>query len=340
MIAPTTCAPSGSQYIDEAYHAILGRVPSAEERASAEVTIRRVEGREALLWELLRGSEFQWRTTPREYVPAGHFYSAVPSKAARKEALKAPGDPLLDVDLRQKAQKRLLDKLVRYRGDCPFRETRVEGLRYHYGNDAFTRPDGFLLHAMLRHLKPSRVMEVGSGYSSALMLDVRERFLPGLKLTFIEPYPELLRSLMRPADEAGVEVIGTRVQDVDPGEFRRLRAGDVLFIDSTHVSKLRSDVNFLFFHVLPRLAKGVVIHFHDIFHGLEYPNAWIKEGRAWNECYLLHALLMNNRDYRVLLFNSFAHKRFKGWMEERLPELLGSGGSFWMEKRVGPAKEA
>src|SRR5690606_30211210 len=108
----------------------------------------------------------------------------------------------------------------------------------------------------------ARLIEVGSGYSTAVTLDTNELFLENsIHVTCIDPHPELLLSLLKPGDRERITVIGTKVQDVDAAMFDSLSAGDVLFLDSTHVSKVDSDVNFLLFDVLPRLKPGVWIHF-------------------------------------------------------------------------------
>ena len=140
---------------------------------------------------------------------------------------------------------------------------------------------------------------------------------------------------MKPSDAGHVRVIEQQVQDVDRALFQSLRTNDILFVDSTHVSKCGSDVNYIFFEILPLLAAGVIVHFHDIFYPFEYPRAWIHEGRAWNELYLLRAFLMHNTDYRVLLGNSYVHHRFPGWMARHYPQLLRNpGGSFWLQKQA------
>ena len=105
--------------------------------------------------------------------------------------------------------------------------------------------------------------------------------------------------------------------------------GDVLFIDSTHVVKPGSDVVWLFLHVLPRLAPGVVVHVHDIFWPFEYPPEWLAERRDWTESYLLHAFLAGNREWEILLFSS--------WLWARHPELVpsrldGVPGNIWLRK--------
>ena len=99
--------------------------------------------------------------------------------------------------------------------------------------------------------------------------------------TFIEPYPECLKSLLTPYDN--VRIIEEKLQNVDMGIYSSLQAGDILFIDSTHVSQIDSDVNLYLFDILPRLKKGVLIHIHDILYPFEYYKEWIYSGRAWNE---------------------------------------------------------
>jgi predicted O-methyltransferase YrrM len=325
------------EFLTEAFQAALGRRPSTQDfEAYGELLRAGRWTRETVLWDLLHCEEYKQRNESdvREFVPAGHFYSAVPGYADREEAIRDEKPKILwQVDLRPKFQARLLKRLARYMEDCPFTPGPKPGLRYHYENPAYSYTDGYMLYAMLRLLRPQRVVEIGSGYSSALMLDVRERFVKELELLYIEPYTDLLKSLFKDGDARQVQICAQRVQDVDLSVFRNLRANDILFIDSTHVAKLGSDVNHLFFEVLPQLAKGVVIHIHDIFYPFEYPKPWIEEGRAWNEMYLLRAFLMHNRDYRVLLFNPFVHECCEEYMRTHLPMLQKNrGGSFWMQK--------
>ena len=93
------------------------------------------------------------------------------------------------------------------------------------------------------------------------------------------------------------------VQNVKLIEFEKLEPNDLLFIDSSHISKIGSDLNYLLFEVLPSLKPGVIIHFHDILYPFEYPYEWIEKGIYWNEAYLLKAFLMHNKNYEILLFN-------------------------------------
>jgi hypothetical protein len=173
------------------------------------------------------------------------------------------------------------------------------------------------------------VIEVGSGFSSAVMLDVRDRHLPDTHLTFVEPYADRLRSLLTHADHSSVRIIETPVQDVDLKLFDELGEDDILFIDSTHVSKTGSDVNFEFFEIFPRLRPGVVIHLHDIFYPFEYPRGWVvDENRGWNELYLLRAFLASNQQYQMMLWLHL----FMARGHQRLTALSPGSGSFWMRK--------
>ncbi|MBM3392172.1 MAG: class I SAM-dependent methyltransferase [Betaproteobacteria bacterium] len=151
--------------------------------------------------------------------------------------------------------------------------------------------------------------------------------------TFIEPYPKLLMSMLKSEDQARCRIIPSRLQDVPLDEFAALEANDILFIDSTHVGKVGSDVNRVFFDILPRLNKGVYIHFHDIFYPFEYPKAWIFKGRAWNEAYMLRTFLQFNTSFRVVLMNTFMQHFHEAFFKERMPLCLKNpGGSIWLRR--------
>ena len=127
---------------------------------------------------------------------------------------------------------------------------------------------------------------------------------------------------------------GTLVQDVPLDTFAALRAGDVLFVDSSHVVKTGSDVHHLFTKVLPVLCAGVVVHVHDVFWPFEYLRHWISEGRAWNEAYLLHAFLMYNDTFEIVLWNHWLATAHPEIVASELPAMLENpGGALWMRRR-------
>jgi hypothetical protein len=165
------------------------------------------------------------------------------------------------------------------------------------------------------------------------MMDTIDRhFTSSPELTFIEPFPDRLMSLMQTKDRSRCRVIVDRVQNVDLSIFTSLNEGDMLFIDSSHISKVGSDVNYLIFKILPRLKSGVIIHFHDICYPFEYPREWIYDGIYWNEAYLLRAFLMNNNDYTILLFNNYMWQCHRDWLGTLMPSFT-SGGSLYLQKR-------
>lgn len=115
--------------------------------------------------------------------------------------------------------------------------------------------------------------------------------------------------------------------------FESLQANDILFIDSTHVCKTYSDVNRIFFEILPHLSSGVHIHFHDIFYPFEYPRKWVYEGRAWNEAYLLRAFLQYNSAFQVVLMNTYMEHFFDTFFDQNMPLCMkAKGGSIWIQK--------
>jgi hypothetical protein len=121
---------------------------------------------------------------------------------------------------------------------------------------------------------------------------------------------------------------------VEEFEFDVLMESDVLFVDSSHVVKVGSDVLDLFFRILPRLKSGVYIHFHDIFHPFEYPKEWIINGKAWNEAYLLRAFLQYNDSFEIVFFNTFLEFFHPGRFHRDMPLCMKNpGGSIWLRKR-------
>ncbi len=269
--------------------------------------------------------------------PAGHYYSPIPSQDEVREYLrsrKPPGDTMPGIDLNADGQWELLQEFAGYYADLPFVEKETAGRRYYYENGWFNYFDGMALYGILRKFAPKRIIEVGSGYSSAVMLETIESVpLPDVQLTCIEPYPDRLNSLLTPADKQRVTVIAQKVQDVPRDLFSTLTAGDLLFIDSSHVLKCASDLHFLMFEILPQLPTGVFVHFHDVFYPFDYPDAWLMEGRYWNENYFLRAFLTNNSAWKIVFFNTFVHHAFGDFLGERMPlSLKDTGGSLYLQR--------
>jgi hypothetical protein len=209
--------------------------------------------------------------------------------------------------------------------------------KYHFflNNVNFSSVDAELLFCMVRHFKPRRIVEIGSGSSTLLAADALARNhkegFPGTMLA-IEPFP---RAFLRSDLPAQVELLPQVVQNIPLKEFEALHENDILFIDSSHVCKIGSDVQYEFLEILPRLAPGVLVHVHDIFLPVEYPESWLrKDLRFWNEQYLLQAFLCLNDCFEVLWAGHWLHlkhpdrlaKAFRSYGRDALPR------SFWIRR--------
>lgn len=267
-----------------------------------------------------------------EFVPPGHFYSPIPSQGDVDRGLAvADRVTMAGIDLRESAQLDLIQTLSGFM-PTPFGDAPTDRYRFGYRNPYFSYADGTTLYAMLRWLKPRRVVEVGSGYSSALMLDTADERAWPVEFLFIEPYPERLNGLLRTSDVSH-EVLTVPVQDVPLSRFSALDAGDIIFIDSSHVAKVGSDVLWLLYTVLPAVPAGVVIQIHDIFWPFEYPEVWLRGGRAWNEAYFVRAFLQFNSVFEILWFTSYLTTCHRERVAAKMPLLLRDhGGSLWLRK--------
>jgi predicted O-methyltransferase YrrM len=280
------------------------------------------------------------------FAPPGHYYSPIPSKKdverfALEKWHQTP-DAIAGVDFNVAGQLRMLETLGPLTRELAFADDAGGATRYWWDNDGFSPGDATVLAAMLMHYRPRQVLEIGAGYSTAVMLDVSERYLEGPpRITCVDPEPGRLRSVLR-GDEAQLTIHETIMQELPRELFTSLAANDILFIDSSHVLKLGSDVSILFLEVLPRLAPGVVVHVHDIATSFEYPLEWYEEGRAWNEAPALRAFLAFNEVYEILYFCDYMNRFQKEAVARHMPLALrhpkgapegNTSVSFWMRRR-------
>ncbi|MEP6483095.1 MAG: class I SAM-dependent methyltransferase [Rudaea sp.] len=269
--------------------------------------------------------------------PNGHFYSPVVDPSQIVTARVWPNTPhVLGVDFDEQRHLDILSAVFpRHIADYDYPERLDEAaelVQFYTQNSQFSWLDSRALFVLLREWKPKRFIEVGSGFSTLLVADINRRYFDeAMFVMCIEPFPrEFLKKKI-----AGVSrLIEQKVQEVPLAEFEALESGDVLFIDSSHVAKTGSDVNFLYFEVLPRLASGVYIHVHDIFLPHDYPQEWvIAENRSWNEQYLLRALLMYSTAFRVEFGCNYAVSRFPDEVRAALANgHCYGGGSIWLRK--------
>lgn len=258
------------------------------------------------------------------YARPGHFYSPLSTAVDAQRAIGWRDlRDVAGIDLRETEQRTLAAALAPMWQD-------IASVRYDPANSQYGPADAAVLHSMLRHYRPKRLLEVGSGHSTAVVLDTADRHHLDLQITCIEPYPDQLVARLGAGDIDRLELIRAGAQEVQTQVYAELRAGDVLFIDSTHVVKAGSDVVWLFLHVLPRLDPGVIVHIHDIFWPFEYPKRWLEQRRDWTELYLLRAMLTGTSTWQIEFFSSWL------WIEhpEAVPVHLRADGpsSIWLSK--------
>lgn len=292
-----------------------------------------------------RGRTEPFTTAEYDVLPRGAFdvvphtyYSPIPDLSQLPDDIWSRRSELYGVDLDPAAGIELLEsRLAPFVAemDVPAQDPGRPG-EFFLSNTGFEQVDAELLYAMVRSLRPRRVVELGSGYTTLLIgMAARRNAAEGVPTEHVayDPYPRahVLGETAPPPSR--LEAIPAT--DVPMSVFTALEPGDVLFVDTTHTVKLGSDVNFILLEVLPRLQPGVVVHLHDIFLPWEYPRVWFEEMHYyWAEQYLVQAFLAFNSAYRVLLPAQALSREFP----ERLKRVIGSFGpgvspaSMWLER--------
>jgi predicted O-methyltransferase YrrM len=242
---------------------------------------------------------------------------------------------LLNFELNDQQQIELIERLNYYNSELvelPIHPIKKEP-HFFLRNGSFVGLDAYFLFALIRHFKPRKIIEIGSGLSTLLMLGAiqkNESEGHSVSLTCVEPFEASFLEKLK------INVIRKRVEQIDPVFFEQLDAGDILFIDSSHVLRPHGDVMFEFFEILPRIKRGVLIHFHDIFLPQEYPEKWLtKHFRLWNEQYLLQAFMTSNNEYTVFLSVNYLASKYRHLIMDIFPfiEKPDIGGcSFWIKK--------
>jgi predicted O-methyltransferase YrrM len=165
------------------------------------------------------------------------------------------------------------------------------------------------LHSVIRHKKPEKIIEIGSGVSTYLMneaIKMNEDGNSDTKVTCIEPYPN--DNLTNLADKNdNINIIEQKVQTVPMSTFDQLGDNDLLFIDSSHTVKPGSDVNHIYLEILPRLSDGVIIHSHDIYFPYDYRRGTLQTFFHWSETSLFRALLTQNPQLEIMFCMSILH---------------------------------
>ncbi len=263
-----------------------------------------------------------------------HFYGPIPRTSELPPDFFTRRSEMPGVDLRPEAQLAWMARWLAWEEELQAlpREASPEPQQFNLANPFFTGGSAGSLYGILRDVKPARMIEVGSGHSTLLSAQaLRLNAAEGAPCVFtaFEPYPaDFLRGPL-----PGLQALHPiRAQDIPMEAFLELGEGDVLFIDSSHVLKAGSDVQYLYLEVIPRLAVGVWVHVHDIFMPWEYPKDWVLgEHRFWTEQYLLQAFLAFNRAWQI----EWCGSCLKAMAPERVHPFFAGSGTLWM-RRIAP----
>jgi hypothetical protein len=200
--------------------------------------------------------------------------------------------------------------------------------RFPLDNSSFRGIDPLVYYGLIRHHRPTTIIEIGVGNSTLLAADAVEANGHG-HVIGIDPYQKII-----PRSRPSITLIDRTLESLDVEMFDRLGRDDILFVDSSHVIRTGGDVHFLFSEVLPRLNDGVIVHFHDIHLPFDYPRKLMTERLVfWTEQYLLQAYLAENSRVEVLFGNRYALSALAQETRAALPTALEwSGGSFWIRR--------
>lgn len=256
-----------------------------------------------------------------------HFYFPVPSLKSFRDKDWRAARPCAGFDFRFGEQiERLQTELLPYIAESNFPEhgSNQNG-EFHFNNGFFERIDAEVAYSFVRLRKPRRIVEVGSGNSTlAMATAIRRNATEGFytEFTAIEPHPA---QFLKNGVPGLTQLIPEKVQDAPLSVFRDLGPNDILFIDSSHVVSIDSDVLYECLRILPDLAPGVLIHFHDIFTPFDYPEKFVKKNLCfWGEQYMLEAFLSFNRNFKVVWSGSAMQHFHPDALRDAFPAWEGS----------------
>jgi predicted O-methyltransferase YrrM len=258
-------------------------------------------------------------------VVPSHYYWPVPDV----EDLERHGwpTPSLTFDLRLRQQLQFLrEASSEYGAEWTFPDRERNRSEYHYNNGFFEAVDAEIAYTFVRRYKPRKILEIGTGFSTRVLASAlqanQDRDQVHGELISVDPHQDRVPETGFP-DQVGL--IPERVQDLDLELFQTLEKDDVLFIDSSHVVGVGSDVVREFLDVLPCIQPGVLVHVHDIFLPSEYPReAVLKNFCFWSEQYLLGAFLSFNACFEVLWSSSAMQMFQRHALEQTFPHWKSS----------------
>ena len=268
------------------------------------------------------------------HVQPYRFESVIPTRFDVDVARLNQRRNLPGIQLNEKSALEFLVKLKPYaREMAAFPLEKTPGTSFWLNNFGYGDFDAVTLYSIVRCLKPKRIIEVGCGFSSCVTsLACRKNLEEGhaTEVLFIEPYPsETLKQF-----NLHGELLVKKIEEVPLSTFARLEAGDILFIDTTHILKTQSDCVYELLEIIPTLRPGVLIHVHDIYTPYDYPETLLLDQlRSFNEQYGLECLLSNSRDLEVVMPLYLLWQDHRSALNELMPQAtVRPPAAFWVQK--------
>lgn len=274
-----------------------------------------------------------WQARGFHLIRNYRYFEPIPDTRTLKNKLWRRQSKLVGISVNLPKQLKLLSMFSRlYRKEYDKFPLFSTGTSYEYfiNNGGFQSVDGEILYSFVRHFKPKRIIEIGSGNSTLLMVKAgllnRQEGYP-LKLTVIDPYPNQEIKLGSPGL---FKLIISKVEDIPINIFKMLKKDDILFIDSSHILKIGGDVWYEYLEIMPVLSSGVIIQIHDIFLPAEYPKDLVlKKYYFWSEQYLLQAFLSFNSFFEILWMSSLMHLKYQKKLEDAFPSYVRTKKTSW-----------
>jgi hypothetical protein len=268
------------------------------------------------------------------HLTPNHFYSPLPDTRSFTKELWETESEMVGVSWNVDRQLDFLQNIFpQYKQEYDQFPKAPTGKPYefYFDNTLFSGTDALVLYCMVRHYKPRRILEVGSGFSTRVSAQAA-LLNGGTRIVSIEPNPS---DILRQGFPGLTQLIDQPVQEVGIEPFLQLSSGDILFIDTSHVTRTGGEVNFLFLEVLPLIKPGVIVHIHDIFLPREYPEAWVVGAHLFsNEQYLVHAFLAFNHAFEVLFGIAYMDLKYPQLMREVFSKApFWAGDSLWIRRK-------
>lgn len=279
-----------------------------------------------------------------------HYLLPIPDETDLTDMYWDEDSKLIGLDMNDKQALNLLqDVFPRYtdefRDTIPIHQSSPDPTQFYLINGTYMAVDAHVYYIFIRHFKPKRIIEIGSGNSTIVAATAAMRNLDengeAPTLIAIEPFPSTFLKKGLPGLSRLIE---DKVQNVDLELFTSLEAGDILFIDSSHVLRSGGDVQREYLEILPRLAPGILVHIHDISLPKPYPRVYFENQLYWNEQYLLQAFLSFNARFEVLWPGNYMMLKYPEIVCNVFPEFhimreaypMSEPSSFWIRSRKQP----